>query len=122
MAAAQTGEKLIVELGSLEMMSLQEDIQYVGIKGSEKFSLRINEGLAELIAQYIMSVQWEKQSEAFQVLITRHGQSEYNQQDRIGGDSDLSIEGRKYLCQLERLVRQEVGEKDNEVPVMTSFL
>lgn len=45
-AAAQAGEKLIVELGSLEMMSLQEDIQYVGIKGSEKFSLRINEGLA----------------------------------------------------------------------------
>lgn len=56
------------------------------------------------------------------MLLTRHGQSEYNQQDRIGGDSDLSSEGRKYLCQLERLVRQEVGEQEQEVPVMTSYL
>lgn len=64
-ATCQLGEKLIIELGGLENMSLASDIQYVGIKGTENFQLRINKGLSELLVQYITCVQWDKQGDPF---------------------------------------------------------
>lgn len=38
------------------------------------------------------------------IWLTRHGQSIYNTQDRIGGDSDLSPNGRRYASELSRFM------------------
>lgn len=35
------------------------------------------------------------------ILLSRHGKSQYNTDDRIGGDSGLSEEGKQYVLQLD---------------------
>jgi len=55
------------------------------------------------------------------VWLTRHGQSEYNVQGRIGGDSDLSPQGRAYAQELARYVRETYPVGSN-LDVWTSTL
>lgn len=42
------------------------------------------------------------------IYLSRHGQSEYNTEDRIGGNSDLSEEGRTYVARLQEYMSEEV--------------
>ncbi len=55
------------------------------------------------------------------ILLTRHGESEFNLQDRIGGDAPLSERGRRYARALATFVEWRFGE-DAEVAVFTSTL
>jgi len=55
------------------------------------------------------------------VFLTRHGQSQFNVQGRIGGDAPLSDDGRAYAERLDRWLRQELAGHDDP-QVWTSTL
>lgn len=54
------------------------------------------------------------------IYISRHGQSEYNLLNKIGGDSDISILGEEYAKMLFNFIREE--ELDKNLEVFTSQL
>ncbi|KAI7870239.1 6-phosphofructo-2-kinase-domain-containing protein [Spinellus fusiger] len=54
------------------------------------------------------------------IWFSRHGESQFNVQDRIGGDSELSEQGKKYALQLPDLVKKSIG--DRPLVVWTSTL
>ncbi|UJR79024.1 6-phosphofructo-2-kinase/fructose-2, 6-bisphosphatase bifunctional enzyme [Sandaracinus amylolyticus] len=54
------------------------------------------------------------------IYLSRHGESEYNVAHRIGGDSGLSPQGRRFAQNLARYVEGEVGER--EIRIWTSTL
>lgn len=55
------------------------------------------------------------------IWLTRHGQSEFNVEDRVGGDAPLTALGREYARRLAVAVRDRFGEGD-ELDVWTSTL
>lgn len=56
------------------------------------------------------------------VYISRHGQSEYNVEDRIGGDSELSIEGERYAYRLGEYIKECKDLPCEQLSVWTSTL
>lgn len=55
------------------------------------------------------------------IMMSRHGKSQYNLDDRIGGDSDLCEEGRQYVVQLDKYLQKSL--KGREAPsLLTSHL
>ena len=55
------------------------------------------------------------------VYISRHGESMYNLEQRLGGDPDLSPRGRQYAKELGRVVNG-MGLSDLEVDMSNIFL
>lgn len=55
------------------------------------------------------------------ILLSRHGQSQFNLQGRIGGDSSLTDQGRAYASALQTWLRDELSEADDP-QVWTSTL
>lgn len=55
-----------------------------------------------------------------QIFITRHGQSEYNLEEKIGGDSDITEDGKKYGVKLYNFI--SVRYKPNDIIIFTSNL
>lgn len=55
------------------------------------------------------------------IYLTRHGQSEYNAEARLGGDSSLSKAGRRYARRLASFMKQEV-KRSEPLSVWTSTL
>ncbi|MCG8592000.1 MAG: 6-phosphofructo-2-kinase/fructose-2,6-bisphosphatase [Proteobacteria bacterium] len=49
------------------------------------------------------------------IFLTRHGESEYNVEGLIGGDSGLSPQGRRYAQELSHHMRERLGETPFEV-------
>jgi hypothetical protein len=47
------------------------------------------------------------------IFISRHGQSQYNLEDRIGGDSGITDRGEKYAVALAKFFAKMVKEDDN---------
>ncbi|TIB71633.1 hypothetical protein E3Q23_03704 [Wallemia mellicola] len=66
----------------------------------------INGYLQSRIAFYLMNLHVSPRS----IYLTRHGESMYNVEGRIGGDSDLSPRGSRYAQALPNLVRDNVGD------------
>lgn len=60
------------------------------------------------------------------IWLTRHGESEFNEQGRIGGDSDLTLDGDNYAHLLAAWVAENIPKSENgeemEVTVWTSTL
>lgn len=57
------------------------------------------------------------------ILLTRHGESEYNVQGRIGGDSNLAPRGIAYSLKLASFIRAKYpGDSEHELSVWTSTL
>jgi len=57
------------------------------------------------------------------IYLTRHGESLYNVEDRVGGDSDLSAKGKKYASHLKGFFQQQKElEKFTECKIFTSTL
>jgi broad specificity phosphatase PhoE len=54
------------------------------------------------------------------ILLTRHGESTFNIEGRIGGDSPLTVRGAEFAVRLAGWLREELG--DAPVPVWTSTL
>jgi broad specificity phosphatase PhoE len=56
------------------------------------------------------------------IWLTRHGESLYNVEDRVGGDSPLSPRGREYAQRLAAVVRERFGHDEDELDVWTSTM
>ena len=69
------------------------------------------------IATFVMNLHLRPKTLYF----SRHGQSLYNVEDRVGGDSSLSPEGRLYAESLKKFVLNKIEDHDN-IKVWTSTL
>lgn len=56
------------------------------------------------------------------IYLVRHGQSEYNLEDRIGGDSDLTEEGREFAKRLKAFIQNEIPNSEKELCVWSSTM
>lgn len=44
------------------------------------------------------------------IYFTRHGESQYNVEGKIGGDAPLSAQGEKYMQALPQLIQEKIGD------------
>lgn len=72
---------------------------------------RIDSYLQSRIAFYLMNLHLKPRS----IYLSRHGESQYNVEGKIGGDSDLSPRGWEYAKALPELIRNNIGEGPLEV-------
>ncbi|ORY72206.1 6-phosphofructo-2-kinase-domain-containing protein [Leucosporidium creatinivorum] len=77
---------------------------------------RIDGYLQSRIAFYLMNLHLTPRS----IYFTRHGESQYNVEGKIGGDAPLSAQGEKYMQALPKLVQEKIG--DTPLTVWTSTL
>lgn len=84
--------------------------------GSEVTVSRINGYLSSRIAFYLMNLHLKPRS----IYLSRHGESQFNVEGKIGGDSLLSPRGLQYSDALPALVTDNVG--DAQLTVWTSTL
>jgi 6-phosphofructo-2-kinase / fructose-2,6-biphosphatase 2 len=73
--------------------------------GSQVIINRIQDYLQSRVVYYLMNLHIRPRS----IWLSRHGESMYNLDGRIGGDADLSPRGHQYAQKLPELVRQSVG-------------
>ncbi|GMK56261.1 hypothetical protein CspeluHIS016_0301010 [Cutaneotrichosporon spelunceum] len=91
----------------------ERDIPYCRIQnvGSRVTINRIDGYLQSRMAFYLMNLHLKPRS----IYLSRHGESMYNVQGKIGGDAELSPQGRKYMEALPALVKEHIGDVDYEV-------
>ncbi|KAK9436705.1 fructose-2,6-bisphosphatase [Metarhizium brunneum] len=85
--------------------------------GKQVIINRIQDYLQSRIVYYLMNLHIRPRS----VWLSRHGESMYNLDGRIGGDTLLSPRGEQYARKLPELVRESVGD-DRPLTVWTSTL
>lgn len=85
--------------------------------GKQVIISRIRDYLQSRIVYYLMNLHIRPRS----VWLSRHGESLYNLDGRIGGDTLLSPRGEQYARKLPELVRKSVGD-DRPLTVWTSTL
>lgn len=85
--------------------------------GKQVIINRIQDYLQSRVVYYLMNLHIRPRS----VWLSRHGESEYNLEGRIGGDALLSPRGEQYARKLPELVRESVGD-DRPLTVWTSTL
>lgn len=85
----------------------ENDYTYLKILdvGSQVIINRIRDYLQSRVVYYLMNLHIRPRS----VWLSRHGESMYNLDGRIGGDADLSQRGQAYAKKLPELVRHSVG-------------
>ncbi|TFL04163.1 fructose-2,6-bisphosphatase [Pterulicium gracile] len=93
-------------------------LSYLRIKnvGTEVTVQRINGYLSSRIAFYLMNLHVKPRS----IFMSRHGESQFNVDGQIGGDSLLSPRGEQYATALPLLVEKNLGERD--LTIWTSTL
>ncbi|KAJ7116434.1 6-phosphofructo-2-kinase-domain-containing protein [Mycena epipterygia] len=84
--------------------------------GREVTVSRINGYLSSRIAFYLMNLHLKPRS----IFFSRHGESQYNVEGKIGGDSLLSPRGMEYAKALPALIKDNIG--DQPLTVWTSTL
>ncbi|KAF8640270.1 hypothetical protein AX16_010165 [Volvariella volvacea WC 439] len=84
--------------------------------GSKVTLSRINGYLSSRIAFYLMNLHLKPRS----IYLSRHGESQFNVEGKIGGDSLLSSRGMQYADAIPGLVKKTVG--DTPLTVWTSTL
>ncbi|KIY72406.1 bifunctional 6-phosphofructo-2-kinase/fructose-2,6-bisphosphate 2-phosphatase [Cylindrobasidium torrendii FP15055 ss-10] len=84
--------------------------------GKEATLSRMNGYLSSRIAFYLMNLHVKPRN----IFMSRHGESQYNVEGKIGGDAPLSARGMKYAQVLPALVKDNIG--DCEITVWTSTL
>ena len=92
---------------SIDQDGDENDYTYLKILdvGSQVIINRIRDYLQSRVVYYLMNLHIRPRS----VWLSRHGESMYNLDGRIGGDADLSPRGEAYAKKLPELVRQSVG-------------
>ncbi|ROW06937.1 hypothetical protein VMCG_03989 [Cytospora schulzeri] len=85
--------------------------------GKQVIINRIQDYLQSRVVYYLMNLHIRPRS----VWLSRHGESEFNLEGRIGGDALLSPRGEQYARKLPDLVRESVGD-DRPLTVWTSTL
>ncbi|OCH95219.1 bifunctional 6-phosphofructo-2-kinase/fructose-2,6-bisphosphate 2-phosphatase [Obba rivulosa] len=93
-------------------------LSYLRIKnvGAEVTLCHIHGYLQSRIAFYLMNLHLKPRS----IFFSRHGESQYNVEGKIGGDSSLSERGMRYARALPALITDNIG--DAELTVWTSTL
>ncbi|KAJ7086127.1 bifunctional 6-phosphofructo-2-kinase/fructose-2,6-bisphosphate 2-phosphatase [Mycena belliarum] len=96
----------------------EPDLSYLRITnvGREVTVSRINGYLSSRIAFYLMNLHLKPRS----IFFSRHGESQYNVEGKIGGDSLLSPRGMEYAKALPALIMDNIG--DQPLTVWTSTL
>lgn len=56
------------------------------------------------------------------IYLVRHGQSEYNVEDRIGGDSPLTEDGHEFARRLKDFITKEIPNSEDELCVWSSTM
>ncbi|KEZ40942.1 hypothetical protein SAPIO_CDS7838 [Scedosporium apiospermum] len=97
----------------------ENDLTYLKIMdvGKQVIINRISDYLQSRVVYYLMNLHIRPRS----VWLSRHGESMYNLDGKIGGDAGLSPRGEQYARKLPDLVRQSVGD-DRPLTVWTSTL
>ncbi|KAJ8662370.1 hypothetical protein O0I10_002064 [Lichtheimia ornata] len=72
--------------------------------------------LESRIVYFLMNVKIRPKS----IWFSRHGESQFNVEDKIGGDADLSSRGQMYAARLPDLIKEHVG--DRSLTVWTSSM
>ncbi|KAH6621669.1 6-phosphofructo-2-kinase-domain-containing protein [Chaetomium sp. MPI-SDFR-AT-0129] len=85
--------------------------------GKQVFINRIQDYLQSRVVYFLMNLHIRPRS----VWLSRHGESMFNLDGRIGGDAKLSHRGEEYARKLPELVRESVGS-DRPLTVWTSTL
>jgi len=84
--------------------------------GSQVILNRINGYLQSRIAFYLMNLHLKPRS----IFFSRHGESQFNVEGKIGGDSSLSSRGMKYACALPELITDNIGNAPLTVSIPTA--
>ncbi|MBW0475242.1 hypothetical protein O181_014957 [Austropuccinia psidii MF-1] len=84
--------------------------------GKEAIVNRIDNYLASRVAFYLMNLHITPRS----IFFTRHGESQFNVEGKIGGDSPLSERGLEYASALPKLIADSIG--NTPLTVWTSTL
>lgn len=84
--------------------------------GSQVILNRINGYLQSRIAFYLMNLHLKPRS----IFFSRHGESQFNVEGKIGGDSSLSTRGMKYARALPDLITDNIGNAPLTVSVPTN--
>lgn len=95
-----------------------EDLSYVKLinVGAQVIINRIDGYLQSRIIYYLMNLHIMPRS----IYISRHGESQFNVEGKIGGDSDLSERGHMYARELPNLINTNL--KGDKLTVWTSTL
>lgn len=88
--------------------------------GQQVLINKIETYLQSRIVYYVMNLHVKPRT----IYLSRHGESMYNLEGKIGGDADLSERGFKYAKKLPQLVREALGKDGEEtnLTVWTSTL
>lgn len=103
-----------------EPLSLENDKELTFIKlinvNEQVVINKIETYLESRIVYYVMNLHLKPRC----IYLSRHGESMYNLEGKIGGDADLSSRGQEYARKLPEMVRKLVG--DTNLTVWTSTL
>ncbi|KAL0096821.1 6-phosphofructo-2-kinase-domain-containing protein [Phycomyces blakesleeanus] len=104
-------------VGSYETIT-EDNYSYVKLvnSGSQYIINLVQDYLESRIVYYLINLQTRPK----RIWFSRHGESQFNIQDRIGGDAELSERGRQYAKELPDLVARNIG--DRPLVVWTSTL
>ena len=97
---------------------LNDQLSYVILRKESKDTLinKVENYLQTRIIFYVLNINMENKT----IWLSRHGESIYNLEEKIGGDSSLSPRGHKYAQLLPDLIKNQVG--DSPLVVWTSTL
>ncbi|KAK8200261.1 fructose-2,6-bisphosphatase-like protein [Phyllosticta capitalensis] len=95
------------------------DLTYVKLidVGKQVIINQIKDYLQSRVVYYLMNLHIKPRS----IWLSRHGESMYNLDGKIGGDADISPRGEMYARKLPELVKQSVGD-GRKLTVWTSTL
>lgn len=86
--------------------------------GAKAIINRIMDYRQSRIVFYLMNLHIKPRS----IYLCRHGETEFNQAGRIGGDADLSENGKVFASKLPELLKTHLGESSSSLVVWTSTL
>ncbi|KAL2014462.1 hypothetical protein VTN00DRAFT_1987 [Thermoascus crustaceus] len=100
----------------------EDEKEYTYVKlvnvGSTVIINQIKDYLSSRLVYYIQNLHIKPRS----IWLSRHGESEYNLEGKIGGDANLSTRGEAYARALPELLRKSGVPKDAKVTIWTSTL
>ena len=98
-------ERLSNYMKAYEPVDDDENLQYIKMidVGKKVISYNIQGFLASQTVYYLLNFNLAER----QIWITRNGESEFNVQGKIGGDSDLTPRGRRYARALSKFIDQQ---------------
>ncbi|KAI1790706.1 bifunctional 6-phosphofructo-2-kinase/fructose-2,6-bisphosphate 2-phosphatase [Ganoderma leucocontextum] len=101
-------ERRIREYEAVYETITEPHLSYLRIKnvGSQVTLCHIHGYLQSRIAFYLMNLHLKPRS----IFFSRHGESQYNVEGKIGGDSALSERGQRYARALPALIMDNIGE------------